>query len=192
VSPDEVHFRDDSPAGLPRNGKQSTLNCLMGCTRELRVRNSFLFYFRRPGIHVMNSEVEFVITANPLTYRYNLVINYLSHCSLWEENKEARNKYLPTNATSISSAAEPTGTGEELPLEINQFVIIFLFTEVHLWCSVLTKTTSSIHLSRNRSHLKVWNSLHQGIYSSFPGWPRSNREDSRLSICNFMKILIHT
>merc|ERR1712183_887698 len=39
-----------------------------------------------------------------------------------------RNKYLPTNVTSISSAAEPTGTG------------------VHLWCSVLTKTTSSIHL----------------------------------------------
>ena len=40
VSPDEVHFKDDSPTGLPRNGKQgqSVLNCLMGCTRELRVR----------------------------------------------------------------------------------------------------------------------------------------------------------
>merc|ERR1712141_615947 len=38
VSPDEVHFRDESSAGLPRQGKQgqSVLNCLMGCTRELR------------------------------------------------------------------------------------------------------------------------------------------------------------
>merc|ERR1712186_166350 len=38
VSPDEVHFHDDSPTGLPRNGKQSPslLGCLMGCTRELR------------------------------------------------------------------------------------------------------------------------------------------------------------
>jgi len=35
VSPDEVHFHDES-SGLPRQGKQSTLNCLMGCTRELR------------------------------------------------------------------------------------------------------------------------------------------------------------
>ena len=37
MSPDEVHFHDES-SGLPRQGKQSTLNCLMGCTRELRVR----------------------------------------------------------------------------------------------------------------------------------------------------------
>merc|ERR1711874_555656 len=36
VSPDEVHFHDES-SGLLRQGKQSTLNCLMGCTRELRV-----------------------------------------------------------------------------------------------------------------------------------------------------------
>merc|ERR1712110_1409319 len=37
VSPDEVHFTDES-SGLPRQGKQNMLNCLMGCTRELRVR----------------------------------------------------------------------------------------------------------------------------------------------------------
>merc|ERR1712119_66747 len=35
VSDDEVHFHDES-SGLPRQGKQSMLNCLMGCTRELR------------------------------------------------------------------------------------------------------------------------------------------------------------
>merc|ERR1711994_679497 len=35
VSPDEVHFTEES-SGLPRQGKQSVLNCLMGCTRELR------------------------------------------------------------------------------------------------------------------------------------------------------------
>merc|ERR1712038_1982064 len=35
VSPDEVHFHDES-SGIPRQGKQSVLNCLMGCTRELR------------------------------------------------------------------------------------------------------------------------------------------------------------
>ena len=34
VSPGEVHFQDAS-SGLPR---QSLLNCMMGCTRELRVR----------------------------------------------------------------------------------------------------------------------------------------------------------
>merc|ERR1711997_104600 len=35
MSDDEVHFQDES-SGLPRQGKQSVLNCLMGCTRELR------------------------------------------------------------------------------------------------------------------------------------------------------------
>ena len=33
---DEVHFVEDTPV-LARQGKQSLLNCLMGCTRELRV-----------------------------------------------------------------------------------------------------------------------------------------------------------
>ena len=37
VSPDEVHFQDDRP-GSPRQAKQSVLGCIMGCTRELRVR----------------------------------------------------------------------------------------------------------------------------------------------------------
>merc|ERR1739842_241363 len=35
VSPDEVHFTEER-AALPRQGKQTMLNCLMGCTRELR------------------------------------------------------------------------------------------------------------------------------------------------------------
>ena len=37
-----------------------------------------------------------------------------SFCSLLGENREARNRYSPTNVALISSAAEPTGTGMEL------------------------------------------------------------------------------
>ena len=37
-----------------------------------------------------------------------------SFCSLLGENREARNRYSPTNVVLISSAAEPTGTGREL------------------------------------------------------------------------------
>merc|ERR1711990_930341 len=35
-APDEVHFERGSRAELEREGRQSLLNCLMGCTRELR------------------------------------------------------------------------------------------------------------------------------------------------------------
>ena len=75
---DEVHFiKDSGVQRRARQGRQSVLGCMMGCTRELRVRKCFDYNFIRTILKFIISQLEgsreamrgCLLTNVPLTLR---------------------------------------------------------------------------------------------------------------------------
>ena len=84
---DEVHFINDNGVQRQgRQGRQSVLGCMMGCTRELRVRKCLDYNFIR-------TILKFII-------------------SLLEESREAMRGCLLTSVLLTSRDAEPRSRGE--------------------------------------------------------------------------------